>query len=66
MDNNIVSTLNHISGDLSNIKIRLNFLLKGNLSKKMTKLINKYIETLEETEDVFHNSIKRQIEKENG
>ena len=59
-NNDILDQLKKI--ELGMAKTRLNFLLRRpNMSKKTRKLIEKYLETLIETEEYFYEKIKKSL-----
>ena len=59
-NNDILDQLKKI--ELGMAKTRLNFLLRrGDLNKKTRKLIEKYLETLVETEEYFYDKIKKSL-----
>ena len=59
-NNDILDQLKKI--ELGMAKTRLNFLLRRpNMSKKTRKLIERYLETLIETEEYFYEKIKKSL-----
>lgn len=58
--NDILEQLEKI--ELGQAKTRLQFLLRRmDLSKKVRKLLEKYLETLNETESYFYEKIKKEV-----
>ena len=60
-DKHIIDQLEKMPSELRSGKIRLEFLLSQDMPKKTRKLIEKYIQTLEETHEEFYKRIKKTL-----